>query len=423
MRRIDEWSLNGKISNPPNAEALMQGARSIGNYDLAAALGDLIDNSITAKATTVRLTCNFNEGEPFIIIKDNGCGMTREELITAMQPASSNPWKIAHRMTWTVWINFKSASFSQAKLIVSSKRNGIQNLAVWDLDNISNFEMELLDEEDAKVILEDYDEDLQSDGTLIVWDNCDRLTDSNEISQTEFNEKIMEARSQLALVFHQFLVKSSNRKLTILLNGVEIEGYDPLSSHPATQASYESISYADLGNIKVTPYVLPHFSKLDRKTSELIEGNEGLIRNQGFYVYRNERLIIHGTWFGIFKYGELSDLVRVKVDIPNSMDHIWQISIDKKDAKLPQNLKVRLKKQLESIHIKSKKVYRRRSTPLNIGDHSSAWTKVKKAGRTKFEINRSSKMVTSLIAKLDDEANESLEFLSDILSRCFRLTL
>ena len=53
-------------------------------------------------------------------------------------------------------------------------------------------------------LLEDYDEDLQSDGTLIVWDNCDRLTDSNEISQTEFNEKIMEARSQLALVFHQF---------------------------------------------------------------------------------------------------------------------------------------------------------------------------------------------------------------------------
>ena len=34
-----------KISNPPSAEALMIGARSIGNYDLATALGDLIDNS------------------------------------------------------------------------------------------------------------------------------------------------------------------------------------------------------------------------------------------------------------------------------------------------------------------------------------------------------------------------------------------
>ena len=92
--------------------------------------------------------------------------------------------------------------------------------------------------------------------------------------------------------------------------------------------------------------VLPHFSKLDHRTIQNIEGIEGLVRNQGFYVYRNNRLIIHGTWFGIFKYGELSDLVRVKVEIPNSMDHIWQISIDKKDAKLPQDLKFRLKSYL-----------------------------------------------------------------------------
>ena len=156
-----------------------------------------------------------------------------------MQPASSNPLEDRPQNDLDGLDGALSRHlFHRQKLIVSSK-NGIKNLAVWDLDNISNFEMELLDEEDAKVILEDYDEDLQSDGTLIVWDNCDRLTDSNEISQTEFNEKIMEARSQLALVFHQFLVKNSNRKLTILLNGVEIEGYDPfLSSHPATQASH-----------------------------------------------------------------------------------------------------------------------------------------------------------------------------------------
>ena len=105
-----------KISTPPNAEALMQGARSIGNYDLAAALGDLIDNSITAEATTVKPTCNYNEGEPFIIIKDNGCGMTREELIRAMQPASfkssgRSPQNDLGRFGW----GLKSASFSRAK--------------------------------------------------------------------------------------------------------------------------------------------------------------------------------------------------------------------------------------------------------------------------------------------------------------------
>ena len=54
-----------RISNPPTAEALMEGARSIGNYDLAAALGDLIDNSITAEANTISLNCIYNAKNPF----------------------------------------------------------------------------------------------------------------------------------------------------------------------------------------------------------------------------------------------------------------------------------------------------------------------------------------------------------------------
>ena len=57
-----------RISNPPTAEALMEGARSIGNYDLAAALGDLIDNSITAEANTISLTCIYNAKNPIITI-------------------------------------------------------------------------------------------------------------------------------------------------------------------------------------------------------------------------------------------------------------------------------------------------------------------------------------------------------------------
>ena len=62
----------------------------------------------------------------------------------------------------------------------------------------------MLDEEEAKLILEDYDDDLQSDGTLIIWDNCDRLTD--EISQKEFNEKLWRLESA-GSHFHQFLLK------------------------------------------------------------------------------------------------------------------------------------------------------------------------------------------------------------------------
>ena len=404
-----------KISNPPSAEALMIGARSIGNYDLAAALGDLIDNSITANASTVSLTCNFNESDPFIIVKDNGEGMDHETLIYSMRPASANPQDTRDpndlgRFGW----GLKSASFSQArKLIVASKKNNSLSLAIWDLDDIKNFEMEIFQDDDAKLILEEYGSTLQSNGTVIIWDKCDRLTDSNALNQTEFNQKVIDAKNQLELIFHQFLDSSRKNKLTIYLNGQALKGYDPfLSSHPATQRFHtEAIDIQNLGTMSVTPYILPHYSKLDRLTISSIEGAEGLVRNQGFYVYRNERLIIHGTWFGIFKYGELSDLVRIKIEIPNTMDHIWQISIDKKDAKLPQYLKFRLKKLLSSIHIKSKRVHKRRSKDIKNGDNSNVWSRVKKNGKTKFELNRGSEMVQSVFQVMPQQEHHKFEFL------------
>ena len=38
------------ISNPPDASALMEASRSFGNYDLAAALADLIESAPMAQA-------------------------------------------------------------------------------------------------------------------------------------------------------------------------------------------------------------------------------------------------------------------------------------------------------------------------------------------------------------------------------------
>ena len=412
-----------RISNPPAAESLMIGARSIGNYDLAAALGDLIDNSITANANTVSLICNFNSGDPLIIIKDNGFGMDKKTLVQAMRPASSNPHNTRNaedlgRFGW----GLKSASFSQARrLIVATRRDSELNMAIWDLDDIVDFQMDVLESAEALLVLEEYSETLPSNGTIIIWDKCDRLSETSEITQIEFNEKVIDARKQLELIFHQYLDSQSKNRLSIYLNGSELKGYDPfLSSHPATQSFHtEKIEIFGSGYIAVTPYVLPHYSKLDQQTINNIEGSNGLVRNQGFYVYRNKRLIIHGTWFGIFKYGELSDLVRVKIEIPNTMDHIWQISIDKKDAKLPQSLKLRLKKQLTSIHSKSKKVHKRRSKAITLGDPTNIWTKVKKNGRSKFEINRESAAVKSIQDLLPQEEiykfNYLLNYIEEML--------
>ena len=115
-----------RINNPPEASSLMTTARSFGNYDLAGALADLIDNSIKAQASEISISCNFNNGEPEVRIRDNGYGMSGPELHRAMRPACSHPDDERSpddlgRFGW----GLKSASFSQCKkLTVISLRAG-----------------------------------------------------------------------------------------------------------------------------------------------------------------------------------------------------------------------------------------------------------------------------------------------------------
>ena len=104
-----------RVNNPPNAASLMFTARSFGKYDLVAAIADLIDNSIKAKSTLIEISCSFLDGHPEIIIRDNGTGMSKDELLVAMRPACFNPndvrspddlgrfgWGMPFRLCWEI---------------------------------------------------------------------------------------------------------------------------------------------------------------------------------------------------------------------------------------------------------------------------------------------------------------------------------
>ncbi|MBL4731554.1 MAG: ATP-binding protein [Rhizobiaceae bacterium] len=411
-----------KISNPPDARALMNGARSIGNYDLAAALADLIDNSITAKASGIDILCRYMDGKPLVTIKDNGLGMSQEELTHAMRPASCDPERDRDindlgRFGW----GMKSASFSQAKVLtVISKHSSGYSGAKWDLDDIAEWNMDVFDSDEAKDILEAAEvEIISKTGTVIIWENCDRLMDGGEIQAASFNSIIAEAREKLAIIYHRYLSPKFPRRILLKLNGIEIESNDPFfSSHPATQPlSIENITIKPYGDMTVQPFILPHFSKLKRDQISDMEGAEGINRNQGFYVYRNDRLIIHGTWFGILKHGDLSDLVRVKVDIPNSMDKFWKISIDKNNAKLPISLKTRLKEILQPVTLKSVKVYRNRGGMVNKVTNDPVWISLKKSGIRKYEINTNMSVINAFENNLNTELKAQFKSVLSLLQQ------
>lgn len=77
------------------------------------------------------------------------------------------------------------------------------------------------------------------------------------------------------------------------------------------------------------PYILPIATKLSEDDIRKVGGKSDLKTIKGFYIYRNKRLIIWGTWFRLARKEELGKLARIKVDIPNSIRLYVEIDIKK----------------------------------------------------------------------------------------------
>lgn len=397
----------------------MATARSFGNYDLAAALADLIDNSIHAGASHVCIDFEPGDDDLTVRIRDDGSGMDEGTLIKAMRPASANPDAPRHvddlgRFGW----GLKSASLSQAReLTVATWTESCICAARWDIDDLQGWAMDFfVGNEAANLLVSPPD---SPTGTEVIWTRCDRLLDAglNATLDERLNEKIAHARHHLSLVFHRYLSGEASKPLKILLQGIPLIPSDPfMSGHPATQAlGDERIVVRDSTHISITPYIIPHFSKLSVTERDTLGGAEGMVRNQGFYVYRNKRLIIHGTWFRLIPHGELSQLMRVRIDLPNNLDAEWKITLDKSDAQLPVSLRRRLKGIVSNFRKKSSEVQRRRSVSLTLVDRAPVWMRNVHKGRIRYQINRDHPLIENLIDENETGAVSALKLIESYI--------
>ena len=346
---------------PPYAPTLMESTRAIG-YSIESAIADIIDNSVAAKAGRVDIDF-FPIGEAYISILDDGCGMSEERLISAMQYGSKDP--LDEREEYDLGrygLGMKTASLSQCRILtVITKQNGVLSGAQWNLDHVKKAESWSL------IILDDaefnkypsYDK-LASleNGTLVIWQDLDKFAiGENDIAEA-FSRKMMLIREHLSLVFHRYLSGEQGlKKLDIRMNELSIDPHDPFLSKKSTQLMDEETIVVRGSKVKVKPYILPHVSKLTQKELKALGGKEGLRKQQGFYVYRNKRLLVWGTWFRLMRQGDLSKLARVQVDIPNSLDDLWTLDIKKSIATPPEDVKQNLAVIIEKISEGSKRTW------------------------------------------------------------------
>jgi len=398
----------------PRPSAMIESLRAVG-YSLPTAVADLVDNSIAALAQNVWIHFEWNGSESYVSIRDDGHGMDEKELVNAMTLGSRSPLEArGYQDLGRFGLGLKTASFSQCrKLIVRSQRAaGQASLRCWDLDYVSNkAEWRLLKQVDTNNSGALAAIDTFQSGTVVLWEILDRLVSataniSEKRAHTRFLESIRDVERHLAMVFHRFLERRN--PLRIWINGNLIEPWDPfLKSETATQSLPEEVIQLSSGIIRVSPYVLPHHSKLSEDVFKLASGVNGWNAQQGFYVYRNERLLVPGHWLGFgFQKEEHYKLARIQVDVPTSMDFEWAIDVKKSRARPPADAREPLRKLARLTREVASGIYRNKGRIIGrtiSDDFVFIWLRHDKQGKISYKINREHPLVLAALSGSQDD--------------------
>jgi hypothetical protein len=399
--------------------------RDIG-YTLESALADVIDNAISAEAKVIHINYDTNSTDPYLSIVDDGNGMTRLELLNAMRPGSQSPTAVRDTSDLGRFgLGMKTASFSQARcLTVVSKKAGELSAARWDLDLVVKRDDWVLQLPPA------FDplglpciENLGNRGTAIVWERLDRIADGSTGASLADHllERLDSARRHLELVFHRFLQGDKGiPKVRIVMNGRDLEAFDPFhTKSPATQRlPAEPIRVAGQ-DVHVEAFVLPHHGKVSAADWDKYAGEGGYLKNQGFYLYRGGRLIIHGTWFRLAKQSEMTKLARVKIDMPNGLDTLWKIDVRKASAQPPFVVRQRLKGLIHQIIGPSQKVYTSKGHKMTSDSQAVLWHRRVNKGHVSYEINRDHPILGHMIDDMTPDQSAELETFLKSVERAF----
>ena len=386
----------------PEPAALVESLRAFG-YSLRTAIADLVDNSIAARAKNVWIHFEWDGSDSRITIKDDGDGMTESGLITAMRPGSQSPLEErSPKDLGRFGLGLKTASFSQCRrlTVISKVMNGNLAARCWDLDYVNKTKewrlLKTIDPEPLRFL----GESIPDHGTIVLWQKMDRVTGYSRSDDDKAYKRFLEGadkvKQHLEMVFHRYLERPNGLKIWI--NGHSVSAWDPfLRSEKATQELPVEKLLCDGREFTVLPYILPHQSKIPQDVHRRASGPHGWNAQQGFYVYRNERLLVGGDWLGLgFQKEEHYKLARIQVDLPNSMDGEWQIDVKKSRAKLPGYLKSDLKRIATLTREKAVDIYRHRGKVMarqNAQNFVFLWEQKTRHGKFFYSINREHPLV------------------------------
>lgn len=409
----------------PEARSMILSYRSFG-YSLESALADIIDNSITAGATEVRISTEFVGEDTAITITDDGCGMSCEELLEAMKlgclPEHSYTKSNSKYDLGRFGHGMKTASFSQCKcLTVITKKNGIVSTRSWDLDFIAENGWQLIE----KPLKYNYLLEGKDHGTVVVWEKMDRLVGglkNNEQDSNKYASLLSTVSSHLSMTFHHFLERKSIQ--IYCFSPIPVTPFNPFL--PEYSNLVETIREEERLGVKVVSYVMPNKSYIpNQQELRRASNGKGWVNMQGFYIYRSDRLLLNAGWMGL-KFNGLTmkrepeyDLARIAIYLDNDKDNdiLWSIDVKKSHAVIPATYREWLSNIAYECRQSASKAYRSRGAKkekIQIQTNLSPLWKgmtIGKNGKRICKLNWENEMIVSLLDEVTPTLSKRIKTL------------
>ena len=403
----------------PDPAGTIESLSSLG-YSPEAAVADLIDNSLTAGARRVELVFSWGGSDgSFVTIADNGRGMGEEELLRGLTIGGRGATTRTADDLGRFGMGLKSASFSQAReLIVSSGQKDEDWVSrTWDIDHVLRVgDWQLLHgaPANAESQISDARKSIPESGTVVLWRRLTRLAAKDasadaEWARDEFYSVVERVEKHLAMVFGRFISRSRN-PVEVVVNGNSVEAWDPfLRSNRFVEVLAPE---KPLPGVTAQGFVLPHRSRLSEKEYEAAGGPRGWLDQQGFYVYRNDRLIVSGDWLKLgFRKDDKHSLARICVDIPASQDFDWTIDVRKSSAMPPARIVPAMRRLARVTRQAAARIVAHRGKVVSsrLDDPRDAtWQLRAKHGVTSFRVNRDHPLISDLLDRSSPESRRAI---------------
>jgi hypothetical protein len=363
----------------PSAARLTESLRDIG-YDFAAAVADIVDNSVMAGATHVDVSIEFAGEESYVVISDDGEGMTSNGLVEALRYGSRRSYGRSDLGRYG--LGLKTASLSQCRSVtVATCRRSVPSrvhVRTLDLDLIAELDEWLVVEPLTAPVIERSVERLASEpGTVVIWRKLDRVLPEKRPDGGWARRRLaaMAAKTaeHLAVVFHRYLEGADGGGLILTVNGQKVEPWNPFAPSEPTTAELPlqrfELSVGDVsGSVTLRRFVLPARDEFSsHEEFERYSGQLNWNRQQGIYIYRAGRLVQWGGWNGIRGIDEHTKLARAALDFDTDLDSVFNINVAKMRVTLPPQIRQMLERPINELCAHADDRYRKAAR--HVGKH------------------------------------------------------